>query len=79
VKNFGKVDALVANAGICIFHSFVDMPPEIYHKVMDVNMGGAFFTTQAVAKQLIAQGKGGAIVSISSISALLGGISSKTI
>jgi L-rhamnose 1-dehydrogenase len=73
VHAFGKVDVLVANAGICPFHSFVDMPPEIFKKVIDTNLGGTFYTTQAVAKRLIEQGHGGAIVAISSISALLGG------
>ena len=49
------------------------MPPDLYRKVVDVNLGGAFFTTQAAANQMVKQGRGGAIVAISSISALVGG------
>ena len=46
---------------------------DLYRKVVDVNLGGAFFTTQAAANQMVRQGRGGAIVAISSISALVGG------
>jgi L-rhamnose 1-dehydrogenase len=73
VKEFGSVDIHVSNAGICPFHAFLDMPPDLYRKVVDVNLGGAFFTTQAAANQMVKQGRGGAIVAISSISALVGG------
>ena len=72
-KNFGGVDIHVSNAGICPFHAFLDMPADLYRKVVDVNLGGAFFTTQAAANQMVKQGRGGAIVAISSISALVGG------
>ena len=73
VKSFGGVDIHVSNAGICPFHAFLDMPADLYRKVVDVNLGGAFFTTQAAANQMVKQGRGGAIVAISSISALVGG------
>ena len=73
VKNFGGVDIHVSNAGIYPFHAFLDMPAELYRKVVDVNLGGAFFTTQAAANQMVKQGRGGSIVAISSISALVGG------
>jgi short-subunit dehydrogenase len=49
------------------------MPADLYRKVIDVNLGGAFFTSQAAARQMVRQGRGGAIVAISSISALVGG------
>jgi L-rhamnose 1-dehydrogenase len=73
VKTFGGVDIHVSNAGVCPFHSFLDMPADLYRKVVDVNLGGAFFTTQAAANQMVKQGRGGAIIAISSISALVGG------
>jgi L-rhamnose 1-dehydrogenase len=73
VDNFGGVDVLAANAGICPFHSFLDMPPELLRAVVDVNLNGAFFATQAVANRMKDQGTGGAIVATSSISALMGG------
>jgi L-rhamnose 1-dehydrogenase len=73
VEAFGKVDVLASNAGICPFHSFLDMPPELLNATVDVNLKGAFYVTQAVANRMKEQGTGGAIVATSSISALVGG------
>lgn len=73
VDVFGSVDILVNNAGICPFHDFLDMPLELWQQVMDVNLTGAFLCSQAAANQMVAQGNGGRIISISSISAMVGG------
>jgi L-rhamnose 1-dehydrogenase len=73
LQAFGKVDVLASNAGICPFHAFLDMPPEVLRTTMEVNLHGSFYVTQAVARQMKAQGHGGAIVATSSISALVGG------
>lgn len=73
VHAFGGVDVLASNAGICPFHSFLDMPPELMSTTVDVNLKGAFYVTQAVAKCMKAQGRGGSIIATSSISALVGG------
>ena len=69
----GRVDVLVSNAGICPFHAFLDLPPELLERTMRVNLHGAFFMVQAAARQMVSQGNGGAIVAVSSISALVGG------
>ncbi|MGA8707680.1 MAG: SDR family NAD(P)-dependent oxidoreductase [Steroidobacteraceae bacterium] len=73
LEAFGKVDVLAANAGICTFHAFLDLPPDLLQRTVDVNLNGAFYVTQAVARQMRAQGSGGAIIATSSISALVGG------
>lgn len=73
VAEFGRVDVMVSNAGICPFHSFLDMPAETLERTLRVNLHGAYYMCQAAAKQMVEQGDGGAIVAVSSISALVGG------
>lgn len=69
----GGVDVFVSNAGICPFHAFLDTPPEIFERTMAVNLHGAYYMTQAAARRMKAQGRGGSLIAISSISALVGG------
>jgi L-rhamnose 1-dehydrogenase len=73
VAAFGRVDVLASNAGICPFHAFLDLPPEMLRRTLGVNLEGAFYMVQAAARQMQAQGDGGAIIATSSISALVGG------
>jgi L-rhamnose 1-dehydrogenase len=73
VQALGRVDIFVSNAGICPFHAFLDMPVETLRRTMEVNLHGAYYMVQAAANQMVKQGEGGAIVAISSISALVGG------
>lgn len=70
---FGRIDVFVSNAGICPFHSFLDMPRDILERTMRVNLHGAYYMVQAAANQMVKQGNGGAIIAVSSISALVGG------
>jgi L-rhamnose 1-dehydrogenase len=73
VAAFGRIDVFVNNAGICPFHAFLDMPVETLERTMRVNLHGAYYMVQAAANRMVAQGEGGSIVAVSSISALVGG------
>ena len=69
VDAFGRVDILVNNAGIYPFKPAMDMTPADWDHIQQVNLRGAFLFAQAAARQMIAQGAGGAIVNIGSIDA----------
>ena len=67
VKQFGKLDIVIANAGITLFGDFLTYSPEAFTRVLNVNMAGTFFLTQAAAKQMKQQVDGGSILFTSSI------------
>ncbi|MBM3402537.1 MAG: SDR family oxidoreductase [Bacteroidetes bacterium] len=67
VKQFGALDIVIANAGITLFGDFLTYSSEAFNKVLQVNMGGTFFLTQAAAKQMKQQAAGGSILFTSSI------------
>ncbi len=67
VKEFGKVDIVINNAGIEKKFAFVDYPIEECRKIIDVNLIGPFLVAQAAARQMIKQGNGGRIINISSV------------
>lgn len=68
-EQFGRIDALVNNAGIAIFKPILDVTLEDWQRVMAVNLTGPFLMVQATAPLMRDQG-GGAIVNITSISGL---------
>ena len=63
---FGGVDLCIANAGIVERGDLLDLPPEQWRRVLDVNLTGAFLTAQAAARVMLAGGRGGHIVFMSS-------------
>ncbi|HEV3354226.1 MAG TPA: glucose 1-dehydrogenase [Acidimicrobiales bacterium] len=67
VDAFGRVDIMVNNAGVETRTSVLDTTEDQYAKVLDINLKSAFFGTQLVAKQMIAQGGGGRIINITSV------------
>jgi L-rhamnose 1-dehydrogenase len=73
VAQFGGVDVAVANAGVCQFHGFLDMPADLLRRTLAINLEGTYFLAQAAGRQMKAQGRGGSIIAISSVSALVGG------
>jgi 3-oxoacyl-[acyl-carrier protein] reductase len=73
VERFGRVDALVANAGVNPhFVRPEDLTEAQWDEIVDVNLKGIFFAVQAVARQMLERGEGGSIVSISSATATRG-------
>lgn len=71
LKVFGKIDILVANAGVNRRVLAVDITEQDWHHIVDTNLKGAFFTCQAVAKQMIPRKKG-KIITIGSLTAFMG-------
>jgi glucose 1-dehydrogenase len=67
VKEFGRVDVMVNNAGVETRTSVLDTTEQQYEKVMDINLKSAFFGTQLAARQMIKQGGGGRIINITSV------------
>lgn len=69
VKAFGGVDILVNNAALRGWYTWDTLTPEVWDRYMAVNERAVFFVSQAVGRQMVAQGRGGAIVNISSTAA----------
>ena len=69
VARFGRLDALVNNAGVAVFKPLLEIEDAEWSRVFDVNLSGPFICTRAAAPLMREQG-GGAIVNITSISGL---------
>ncbi|KAI9451789.1 hypothetical protein F5148DRAFT_534105 [Russula earlei] len=67
VQRLGSLDVMVANAGIVIYHSFMEMTVETFDRVMAINARGTMLCYKYAAKQMIAQGRGGRIIGAASV------------
>jgi len=70
-RHFGGLDILINNAGISIRHAFMDITPEDWRKVLDINLNGVFYVAQQAARRMLA-GKGGVIINMGSTNGLTG-------
>jgi galactitol 2-dehydrogenase len=66
VEVAGAIDILVNNAGFFDMGPILDIMPESYERVFAVNVKGLLFTLQAVARQMVKQGRGGKIINFAS-------------
>ncbi|MGC2079369.1 MAG: SDR family oxidoreductase [Xanthobacteraceae bacterium] len=72
VQRFGGVDILVLASGINKVAKIVDQHPEAFSEVMDVNVTQSWLMARAAGKQMLAQGRGGKVIFVSSARGLLG-------
>ncbi len=70
-KALGGIDILVNNTGIIRFSQIMDMPEEDWDLILQTNLKSVFLCSQQAGRRMIQQGKGGRIISISSIHAVL--------
>ena len=74
VETFGGVDILVNNAGIIRREPFTEHSAKNWNDVIATNLSAPFFLSQAAAKRMIAQGRGGKIIHVASMLSFQGGI-----
>lgn len=67
---FGRLDVMVANAGITNFGGFLEYTPEAFDRLTAVNLRGTYFTAQAGAQAMIARNIAGRIILMSSVTGI---------
>ncbi|MEV0945782.1 mycofactocin-coupled SDR family oxidoreductase [Rhodococcus sp. NPDC049939] len=70
VEQFGGLDIVIANAGICNWNRFWEMPDEQWETLIDVNLTGTWKTLKAAVPSMIESGRGGSIIVISSVAGI---------
>ena len=71
VAELGSLDVLINSAGVREITPFLELPVEEWLKVIGTNLTGTFLCSQAVSQHLVARGKGGKIINLSSVAGLM--------
>lgn len=72
-SEFGRVDSLIANAGIGAYGGILDHPDEMVAAMIETNVTGTVWSVRAAVPSMLASGRGGDIVIIASVAGLRGG------
>jgi len=67
IAEFGHVDILVNDAGITSFYQFLDLPVDVFDRVVAVNLRGPFLCSRKVARNMVDQKRRGIIINITSM------------
>ncbi|MCU1389593.1 MAG: putative NAD-dependent oxidoreductase [Ilumatobacteraceae bacterium] len=70
VHAFGRLDIVVANAGISTWGRFWEMPDDTWQAMIDINLTGVWRTFKAAAPAMIAAGNGGSMIAIASVAGI---------
>ena len=71
IEIYGRIDILVSNAGVTSLAEFLDVTEEEFDRVLRINLKSQFLCGQAAAQEMVRQGKGGVIINMSSVNAVL--------
>ena len=71
ILGLGGLDVVINNAGISVRHSFLDITPEEWSKVLAVNLSGVFYVAQAAGRYMM-ENRGGVILNMASTNGIVG-------